>query len=335
MEIFRWFGFVLLAALLVGCAGSVAPVVTNTAESVNMGTIRFALADAPSTRDIPLLMALDLLEQEGYTIERMIFAETEMTLEALARGDADMASSGLTAAWTAISNGAAIHSVVGRTKYSFGILTRKDIETCADLDGQPFAMRTTTGINPAMLTKYVENHCPGITLNPVVIGSSESRRAAMLSGEIGASFLEPDDLLEMEKESPGQFHMLVNLGNEFPGLIFNVVSVGKAWGEQHPELVQAFIRALLTSIRSINTDSKVLEDNLVQRLSMAPDEAQETAAVYLNPSVWDNNGSMTTETVQFNIDFLEAAEAIPPGLTVEDLVDLSYLNAVLDDIGRQ
>lgn len=318
----------LLTFLLVACS---VPITTPAP----LGTIRFALSDEFSTRDIPYLMALDLLEDEGYTIQRTAFAEGELSLEALARGDADIASSGIAIGWSAIAQGANIRSIVSRGKYTYGIVAGKDIQTCADLDGASFAIRTTTGTNPALIRQYIEDNCPGITLNYVVIGSTNTRKAAILAGEIDATLLEPDDFLDVEKQAPGQFHTLVNFGDEFPGLFFNVVNVSKAWGEQNPELVQAFIRALLVSIRSINGDPKILPAQLEGRLSYTVEDAEKTSSLFLNPTTWDNTGSMTTETVQFNIDFLVAAEAIPPGLTVEDLVDLSYLNAVLDDIGRQ
>jgi hypothetical protein len=39
--------------------------------------------------------------------------------------------------------------------------------------------------------------------------------------------------------------------------------------------------------------------------------------------------------LQDTIDFLVDTGAMEPGLKVEDVADLSYLNAVLDEIGRE
>lgn len=47
------------------------------------------------------------------------------------------------------------------------------------------------------------------------------------------------------------------------------------------------------------------------------------------------NGGYTMESVQANIDFLVETAVLSPGLKPDDVADLSYLNAVLDEIGRQ
>jgi hypothetical protein len=52
-------------------------------------------------------------------------------------------------------------------------------------------------------------------------------------------------------------------------------------------------------------------------------------------SQWDPNGGITQDGFQSTIDFFTNSGAIDPGLTVDKALDLSYLNAVLDDIGRR
>jgi hypothetical protein len=50
---------------------------------------------------------------------------------------------------------------------------------------------------------------------------------------------------------------------------------------------------------------------------------------------WDLSGSYTLESVQATLDFLQEHGSLPPGLKAEDVADLSYYEAVLDEIGRQ
>ena len=56
---------------------------------------------------------------------------------------------------------------------------------------------------------------------------------------------------------------------------------------------------------------------------------------HLRMAIWDPNGGLTATAVQDTIDFLTNIAALPPGLKAGDVSDLSYLNAVLDEIRRQ
>ena len=68
---------------------------------------------------------------------------------------------------------------------------------------------------------------------------------------------------------------------------------------------------------------------------MDPAAAKQVGDVYLKANVWDPNGSLTRENVQYTIDFLTGIKSLPAGLKADDVADLSYLNAVLDEIGRR
>ena len=68
---------------------------------------------------------------------------------------------------------------------------------------------------------------------------------------------------------------------------------------------------------------------------MDEDTARALGAAYLDIGEWDPNGALTPDNIQFTLDFLAANTSLPAGLAVDDVADLSYLNAVLDEIGRQ
>jgi hypothetical protein len=46
-------------------------------------------------------------------------------------------------------------------------------------------------------------------------------------------------------------------------------------------------------------------------------------------------GVLTRDNLQFTLTFLQEAGAVSKSLRFEDVADLSHLNAVLDEIGRQ
>ena len=56
---------------------------------------------------------------------------------------------------------------------------------------------------------------------------------------------------------------------------------------------------------------------------------------YTTGSFLPVNGGLTEEDLQYTIDFFTDAGVLEGDLTVEQAADLSYLEAVLEEIGRQ
>jgi hypothetical protein len=79
----------------------------------------------------------------------------------------------------------------------------------------------------------------------------------------------------------------------------------------------------------------VLYEQAVSRLKITPEEAKQIGDAYLQAGLWDPNGGLTAENVQYTLDFFKNAKGVPASLKVDDVADLSYLNAVLDEMGRK
>src|SRR5687768_16991698 len=62
-------------------------------------------------RDVPLLMALDALAEQGYQVEKNYLASGTLIAEALSRGDADIGMLNNQTMWIAISKGAAVLTI--------------------------------------------------------------------------------------------------------------------------------------------------------------------------------------------------------------------------------
>ena len=90
-------------------------------------------------------------------------------------------------------------------------------------------------------------------------------------------------------------------------------------------------------VGSVGRTAAAGEDDGVLRNRIAELEAElagQLATLYLDNRMWDTQGSFSPEVVQANIDFLTAAGALPPGLTVAQVADFSYLEAVRSEIAR-
>jgi hypothetical protein len=91
---------------------------------------------------------------------------------------------------------------------------------------------------------------------------------------------------------------------------------------------------VLTARRTLQ-DPKALHEAIIKYVELEPDKAEQAADTYLEQAVWDTSGTYTLETVQATMDFLQEFGDLPKELTAEDVADLSYYDAVLDEMGGQ
>lgn len=337
---------VLVCLIAVGCAAPAptppptqtpvpAPATSLTPTPRKSGTIRFFDIVNLDVRDIPMLMAFDTLTAQGYTIEKQYLATSPLIADGLARGDADIGLLNNQTMWTAIAKGAKVRTIAGSVAATFLIATKNEIKDCRDLDGKSLGLPSTTGVNPALLDVYLKQKCGGITPKYVVIPETGARDAALISGQVDSVMVPSEELLKVDKQAPGKFRTIIPLSQAFPDVQVDGLHVRQAWAEQNPQIVRDFLRAVLDANRRVQVNPQVLYDESVKRLNLDPATAKEIGDAYLELKVWDPNGGLTTENVQFTIDFLIKNAGMSPGLKAEGLTDLSYLNTVLGEIGRK
>jgi ABC-type nitrate/sulfonate/bicarbonate transport system substrate-binding protein len=326
------FTFAVFACVLLAACGQPASPPPEPAEQV---TIRYTDLDNFDVRDVPLQMALDALEEQGYTVERTYLAEADLVADALARGSADLAWLNNRTTWLAIAEGAEVRTIVQAVGPTAAVAARRDLDTCAELDGQKVALTSTTGLSASLLKLYVAQRCPGTEPEYLIIGERSGRYAALLAGEIDAALVQSEDLLSFENDAPGQFHLLVQFAAEFPGIQADSLHVNLGFTRQHPQAVHDFIRALLTTHRAIKQNPQELYAEAAEWLEMDEALVESVAGMYFESNVWHANGGLTPDNIEQTLEFYTEYLELPAGLAVDDVADLSYLNAVLDEIGRQ
>jgi ABC-type nitrate/sulfonate/bicarbonate transport system substrate-binding protein len=319
-------------ALILGCASPIAVPAPNPTEP--KGTIRFSYPASPGLSDVPFFMALDKLRADGYIVETTQFARFDLNLAALVQGDLDIASSSIQPAWAAVAQGAPIRTIVGRLRNADVVVTKTDIKTCADLANKNVGVTSAGATNAVMLKQYIDKHCPGTTINSIIIASSNNRMPALIAGSIDAANLQLDDLLEIEHEAPGRFHALVHFAQENPNIEGFAFHAHTDFAEKHPVAVRAFIRALLQAQRDVQ-NKQTLRDAATKYLPLDAPTLDTAVSAYIEQKMWSLNGALTADNIRSTLDFFVQAQSLPADLTPERIADLSYLNAVLDEIGRQ
>ena len=125
----------------------------------------------------------------------------------------------------------------------------------------------------------------------------------------------------------------MHLAHDAVALVTHAV-VRREWAQKNPAAVQDLLTAQLRAHRLIRSNPQVLYDESVRRLGLDPATARAIADSHLRMDIWDVNGALTTANIQSTIDVLTTAKTLAPGLTAAQVSDLSYLNAVLNDLGR-
>ena len=328
---------VLTVVLVTACS---APTATHTpappiAVSHKSGTMRISLGGTANVKDVPSLMAFDALREQGYTVEVISFAKTSLIPPALDKGDIEVSDANVTLVWAAAAQGADIRTIVGKVNTSFLLVSTKDINDCRDLDGKALTFATRQSVGYVMFQQHVARNCPGIKNDVILISDSPSRVAALQAGQVAAAYCDLEEWLQLQRTAPDKYQVLINFAQEFPQVCFLTFSVRREWAQQNPTMVQDFVRALLASYRNVIASPELLRDGIAKYLSIEPARAQELADAYLAAKIWDPNGGITADKVAYTLQFLRDGGILSADFKVEDVADLSYLNAVLADMGRQ
>ncbi|MBL8292754.1 MAG: ABC transporter substrate-binding protein [Bryobacterales bacterium] len=315
----------LLAAL--GCTGRVAPEAAKALRYFDLINL--------DVRDVPLLMALDDLTSQGYKVEKTYLASGALIADALGRGDADIGLVNNQTMWIAATKGVAVSTVMGFTEPTAIIAARSDIKSCRDLDGKRFGMPTTRGLAPALVEDYLQKQCGGAKPNFLVIAESAGRAAALLSGEVDAITAPGEEFLKIQMDAPDKFREVMSYARAYPTIYVEGLHVRRQWATENPNGMKDFVRALLRAQRRVMADPELLFSESVKRLSLDPATAKAVGESHLRNRIWDPNGGLTEKKVEDTLAFLTRIGALRPGVQVKDVADLSYLNTVLDEVGRQ
>lgn len=331
---------VTLALLsLSSCTASTPPSLPTTkpppTPATDLGKIRFAKITTSNASSVPLLMALDRLTHEGYALEMNTFADASTAAQALSNGQADLGDANPSSGWAAIAKGAAFRSITSEYENPFSIIATQGIKTCQDLQGKPFANGSTSGTNALLVSAYIKVNCPGTSPQYLTIADSQARVAALVGGQAVATPLEIADIVQVQSQAPGKLHPLVDLRQAFPNVEFVTLAVNQNYGAQHRDVVVALVRDIVQVNRAVKANPQMLYDAMVKYMKYTPDQARTIADAYLAANTWDANGGLNADSLEATLDFLSKNGKVPATVKPEDVADLSYLNDVLNDLGRK
>ncbi len=287
---------------------------------------------------IALLAAIDDLREQGYEIDTPELAESELVTEGVAQGNFQFGSGANNSSLAAIAQGAEIKWVIDRTLNEWQVYAREGIETCEDLVASRVAIHSPGSVSGAMLRNWVNENCSEDAISayePLIIEGSQNRLAALLADQIDASPVEFADALILEEE--GGFFAIASFADDLPELHPTSVYGNTEWMEENPEATTALVTALLEQHRRINSEDGYMMQLYQEYLpeEAAGESAEAIAQAYVDAGIFPDDGGLTEEAVQYTIDFFgpDGTGAIEAELSVDEVADLSYLQAALDELG--
>jgi ABC-type nitrate/sulfonate/bicarbonate transport system substrate-binding protein len=324
---------VLFCLFMISCTAT-PPTSQPTAAPAKQGKLRINLSTDRVISNIPTRMALDALKAQGYEIEAVPFAQFNLVPAALSNGELDLSTGSYQTIWAAIGKGGKLRSIVGWTNNPYYIAANVNVKTCADLQGKRVGMTSSRGLVEVMLDDYLKKNCNSAQPEYLTLANGEARVAGLLKGEIDAARLELDNVLDLDKQAAGKFTRLIEFGKAYPNIQVAGIHVSSDFASKNPQLVQDFVLELLLAQRSVQ-DPSVLQAQIVKYYQLDPADAKRFADAYSASHVWDVNGGLDAQKIQTTMDFIVQAKGLEQPLTVEQVSDLSFLNAALNEIGRK
>jgi NitT/TauT family transport system substrate-binding protein len=286
----------------------------------------------------PFLAALDDLRGQGYKVETPEIAESELVTEGVANGQFAFGSGANNAVMTAVNKGANLKLIVDRVNNEWTLYARKNITSCADLNGKRLAIHSEGAVSTVMVRNYIEKNCPGTQPNYIVISGSPNRVAALISDEIDASPLEVGDAATIEKQAGDRFALLASFSEELPQLRTTSVYVNGDFAAKNPDTVTAVVKAILQQHRKIEEDPAYLKQ-IGQKYAgkvLEADTVDDVVQTYVDRKMFPVDGGLTEEGLKYTAEFFgpDQSKAVDVVLPVDKFADLTFLNRALGELGN-
>jgi len=322
----------------VPASGSIQPASDSpTTEPTPSEEMSFAVAfTGLGFSDAPMFAAIDALRSQGYTIDTPEVADPNLMIAGTAEGQFQFSSGDTAALLRAINQGAKLKIIGERVGDEWTLGTVADISRCEEMEGRTVAYHAVGSFNEVIVRAYIRENCPGTMPQEVIIEGSENRAAAMLADRLDSSPLELSDAVNILDKGGDKFRILTSFNETLPNLRPATLAGNVDFMEQNPNTTRALLKAMLDVNRRINEEEGYLKEIALEYVPSL-DEAilDEVVEQYVEFNLFDSNGGVTESNINYTVQFFAQAGSIPLGLGVDQAADLSYLNEVLDEIGRR
>lgn len=305
------------------------------AEAQAQKKVRFAYPSSADMGDIPSLLAWEQLKKQGIEVVPTFFPKTELAVQAVVAGEADMGSAAGIAVVKAVESGLNVRIIGEEVRNEWQLVTPVSITDPKQLDGKRVGYHAPITVTEA-LVKWMALHYK-ITPNWMIIPGSDVRAEALMRGQLDATPAEIGDVLNILNAKPGQFHVLISYAKIFPQLIGSMYFARADYAQKNDALVESVLEAVLREHRSAEARPALIKENALRLLpETKPELVDAIAATYKELRIWDVNGGADRQRGEASIKFFEESGLLKKNaVTFKQAFDTGPLDRVLKKIGRK
>jgi NitT/TauT family transport system substrate-binding protein len=308
-------GLVLLLAVMAGACGAgsnkpgaSAPGATKAAATPQPVTLRIGLASAGLAIYTPVQYAKDkgLDKKYGVNLDITTYQGGGPEQEALAGGDADIIHYFPVGVATAVKKGIK-EKIIATDQYRpsgwyFMVNAKSSFNSIQDLNGKKIGI-TSKNTTSDYFVLWIANKY-GIKFQEVPVGSNAY--PALLTGNIDAAILSPP--LSFQGVRSGDMRMLLDLGQEMPPTLPDVIVASQAIIDKHPEAVKGYLNAIFEANRDLKANHDQAVPYLVQYTKANPADAEDSWSKVVKDL--SDDGTIQQQWLQNSLDL-----AKPGGIT--------------------
>jgi NitT/TauT family transport system substrate-binding protein len=296
--------------------------------------VRFAYPSSADIGDIPSLLAWEQLKKQGIEVIPTFFPKTDLAVQAVVAGEADIGSAGGIAVVKAVESGMNLRIIAEQVRNEWQLVTPVSLKDPKQLDGKRVGYHAPITVTEA-LVKWMASHYK-INPNWMIIPGSDVRAEALMRGQLDATPAEIGDVLNILKAKPGQFHILISYAKVFPQLIGSMYFARADYLQKNSATVESVLEAILKAHRAAEERPALIKENALRLLPETKPELVEAIAVtYKDLRIWDVNGGAGKERGEASIRFFEEAGLLKKGaVSYPQAFDTAPLDRVLKKIGR-
>jgi ABC-type nitrate/sulfonate/bicarbonate transport system substrate-binding protein len=283
--------------------------------------------------DLPSLVAHDRLRARGYTVETTFFSASDVAVQAVSRGWADVIHGSMISAWTAVGRGARLRTVMDHVTDPYRLIAGPGVSRCADLHARRLAVPGESAVTTHLVHAFIAQECPSIKPEFMLLGESTSQSAALLAGGIDAVAIELSSWLWLQKQAPDRFTVLSDFFARWPTVKTTGVHVNVDFAARHGDVVRDYLRALVDANRDVKADPGLLVSAANAHMGRSEDWPA-AARAYLDARVWPEPGTFTRAAVDDTLSFFKTYSRLDRRLTADAVADVTFLEAILPRRGQ-
>lgn len=297
--------------------------------------VRFAYPSSADMGDVPSLLAWEQLKKQGIEIVPMFFPKTDLAVQAVVAGEADIGTAAGIAVVKAVESGMKLKIIGEQVRNEWQLVTPVSIKDAKQLDGKRVGYHAPITVTEA-LVKWMAQYYK-ITPNWMIVPGSDVRAEALMRGQLDATPAEIADVLNILSAKPGQFHVLISYAKIFPQLIGSMYFSRADYLQKENATVDSVMEAVLRAYRTAEERPAMIKENALRLLPETKPQLIDTiAASYKELRIWDINGGAGKDRGDASIKFFEDAGLMKKGaVTFQQAFDTGPLDRVIKKIGRK